>query len=143
MILESQVLALNAPSSRTVKDFRNWFKSKSIPVLWDRDEHLFENENDLVALAPVDTDRLNLFLKSYFAWFFKVRKSPFSSHLISRDAPCSKHHSQQLDQGNLLCRFLIYCITHEPIRRAPPETPPRPKASSSTSPNAASNAPVR
>ena len=142
MILESQVLALNAPSSRTVKDFRNLFKSKSIPILWGRDEHLFENENDLVALAPVDTDRLNLFLKSYFAWLFKVRHSPFSSHLKRRTFQ-QNAHLRQLDEGNFLCRFLIRRFTHEPTRRAPAETPSRPKASSSTSPNAASNAPVR
>ncbi|KAL9069730.1 MAG: hypothetical protein Q9161_005315 [Pseudevernia consocians] len=76
IILESKVLALNTPSSRTVKNFKKWFKSKSMPVLWGRDEHLFENETDLVALAPVDTDRLNLFLKSYFAWFFKDSSPP-------------------------------------------------------------------
>ena len=98
MVLESQILSLNSPSSRTLRIFKRWFKPSVKPALWGRDEHLFENENDLVALAPVDTDRLNLFLKSYFAWFFKVRKSPFSSHLISRDAPSSKHHSQQPDE---------------------------------------------
>ena len=110
MILESRVLALNAPSARTVKDFRNWFKSKSIPVLWGRDEHLFENENDLVALAPVDTDRLNLFLKSYFAWFFKVRKSPFSSQALYLPANtiCDSW------ANNFLCRYLIRRITHDP-----------------------------
>lgn len=43
-----------------------------MPVLWGRDSDLFENSRDLIALAPVDTDRLNVFLKSYFGWFLKV-----------------------------------------------------------------------
>lgn len=76
MVLESQILSLNAPSSRTLRAFKRWFKPSSTPALWGRDEHLFDKENDLVALAPVDTDRLHLFLKSYFAWFFKVRSLP-------------------------------------------------------------------
>ena len=76
MILESRVLALNAPSSRTLKNLKIWFKSTSVFALRGRDEHLFENEHDLVALAPVETDRLNLFLSSYFGWFFKVCDSP-------------------------------------------------------------------
>ena len=79
MILESRVLALNAPSSRTLKNFKIWFKSTSVFALRGRDEQLFDNENDLVALAPVETDRLNVFLSSYFGWFFKVRKLPFMS----------------------------------------------------------------
>lgn len=74
MILESQVLLLNSPSSRTLRDFKRWFKPSSTPALWDRDEHLFDNEQDLVALAPVDTDRLNLFLKSYLGFFFQVKE---------------------------------------------------------------------
>ena len=79
MILESLVLALNAPSSRTLKNFKIWFKSRSVFALRGRDEQLFDNENDLVALAPVETDRLNAFLSSYFGWFFKVCKLPFMS----------------------------------------------------------------
>ena len=77
MILESRVLALNAPSSRTVRNLKIWFKSTAVFALRGRDEQLFENENDLVALAPVETDRLNVFLSSYFGWFFKVCDSPF------------------------------------------------------------------
>jgi len=33
----------------------------------------------LVALAPVDTDRLNIFLKKYFGYFFKVSGLRFST----------------------------------------------------------------
>ncbi len=72
MVLESQVLALSPPTSRTLKAFRRVFTSEPIPVLWGRDRDLFNNERDLVALAPVDTDRLNIFLQTYFGWVFKV-----------------------------------------------------------------------
>ncbi len=33
----------------------------------------------MVALAPVDTDRLNIFLKKYFGYFFKVSGLRFST----------------------------------------------------------------
>lgn len=79
-MLESQVLSLSQPGPRTLKDFRRWFAtaanrgsdSNPPPALWGHDEKLFSNEHDLVALAPVDTDRLNIFLKTYFGYFFKV-----------------------------------------------------------------------
>lgn len=73
ILLESQILALSSPSSRTLHAFRKWFGLNAVPVLWGRDERLFDDERDLVALAPVDSDRLNLFLKTYFGWFFKQR----------------------------------------------------------------------
>ena len=41
-------------------------------MLWGRDKSLFDDSRDLVALAPVDTDRLNVFLKSYVGWLFQV-----------------------------------------------------------------------
>ncbi|KAL8959374.1 MAG: hypothetical protein Q9193_003752 [Seirophora villosa] len=71
LILESRVLRLNAPSSRTLKAFKTWFRSNSPPVLWGRDKNLFDNEADLAALAPVETDRLNIFLQTYFGWFLQ------------------------------------------------------------------------
>lgn len=74
IVLESQVLALSAPAPRTLEDFRRWYKSTSVPVLWGHDSHLFEDSRDLIALAPVDTDRLNVFLKSYFGWFLKEKR---------------------------------------------------------------------
>ena len=45
-----------------------------MPVLWGRDQELFKDERDLVALAPVDSDRLNEFLRNYLGWFFKVNQ---------------------------------------------------------------------
>jgi hypothetical protein len=72
LVLESNVLALAKPTSRTLRAFKRWFRSSAVPVLWGRDQELFEDERDLVALAPVDSDRLNEFLRNYFGWFFKV-----------------------------------------------------------------------
>ena len=72
LILESQVLALSSPSSQVTKDFKRWLTRDSLPVLWGHDEHLFDDERDLVALASVDTDRLNRLLMRYSGWFFRV-----------------------------------------------------------------------
>lgn len=91
MILESQILLLNSPSSRTLRDFKRWFKPSSTPALWERDEHLFDYKEDLVALAPVDTDRLNLFLKSYFGWFFQVKQKRSSKEGEHSKEPRSEH----------------------------------------------------
>ncbi|KAF6228585.1 hypothetical protein HO173_011820 [Letharia columbiana] len=78
LLLENRVLALAPPKSRTLKGFRKWFISKTIPVLWGQDQNLFTDERDLVALAPVETDRLDIFLQSYFSWFFKEKQQPES-----------------------------------------------------------------
>ncbi|KAL8706383.1 MAG: hypothetical protein Q9201_000528 [Fulgogasparrea decipioides] len=79
ILLESRILALNSPSSRTLHAFKRWFNLNSMPKLWGRDQHLFDDEQDLVALAPVDNDRLNLFLRTYFGWFFRQRDDEVSS----------------------------------------------------------------
>ncbi|KAL8971134.1 MAG: hypothetical protein Q9197_003437, partial [Variospora fuerteventurae] len=71
LILENQVLKLSAPTSRVLKAFKRWFQSNPLPVLWGRDKDLFRDERDLVALAPVETDRLNIFLQKYFGWFLR------------------------------------------------------------------------
>ena len=42
-----------------------------MPVLWDRDSHLLDDPEDLVALAPVDTNRLDTLLRSQCGWFFR------------------------------------------------------------------------
>jgi len=86
LLLESQVLSLSQPASSTLRDFRRWFDprstgvndSKKQPVLWGHDEKLFSDEHDLVALAPVDNDRLNIFLKAYFGYFFKEKRDELS-----------------------------------------------------------------
>ena len=118
IILESRVLALNTPSSRTVKNLKIWFKSTSIFALRGRDEHLFENKKDLVALAPVETDRLNVFLSSYFGWFLKVCKPPDVCALLNEAILGMR--------AEFLCRFLVrrIMIAHTSpeetsIRRSP------------------------
>ena len=73
MLLQSQILSLNPPSTLTLKALRHWFTSTSVPVLWGRDQHLFDDARDLAALAPVDTDRVNIFLQTHFGWFFRNR----------------------------------------------------------------------
>jgi hypothetical protein len=83
LLLESGVLALSKPEKRTLRAFKRWFSSsgvpelwgqdEDVPVLWGRDQDLFKDERDLVALAPVESDRLNEFLRKYFGWFLKVR----------------------------------------------------------------------
>ncbi|KAL8650993.1 MAG: hypothetical protein Q9210_003499 [Variospora velana] len=74
LILENQVLKLSAPTPRVLKAFKRWFQSNPRPVLWGRDKDLFREERDLVALAPVETDRLNIFLQTYFGWFLRERR---------------------------------------------------------------------
>ncbi|KAL8886834.1 MAG: hypothetical protein Q9205_006461 [Flavoplaca limonia] len=73
LVLESQVFALSRPASRVLRDFRRAFGKDTMPALWDRDEHLYDNERDLVALAPDDHDRLNMMLKDFFGFLFKSR----------------------------------------------------------------------
>ena len=72
LLLESHILALSSPTARSLKLFKFRFTLASIPVLWGYDEHLFDREKDLVALAPTDTDRLDQFLIAYFGWLFQV-----------------------------------------------------------------------
>jgi hypothetical protein len=73
LILESQILSLTAPGRHRLKNNRKWFTRTGAPALFGCDENLFSSERDLVALAPIDTDRLNIFLTKYFGYFLKVR----------------------------------------------------------------------
>ena len=61
-------------------------------MLWGRDEHLFSDERDLVALAPVETDRLNIFLKDHFGYFFKVNNSAYSNVKVTLTILRPKRH---------------------------------------------------
>ncbi|KAI4268343.1 MAG: hypothetical protein L6R38_007875, partial [Xanthoria sp. 2 TBL-2021] len=74
LVLESRVLALSAPTPRSLAMFKRWYLHHPRPVLWGRDKNLFGNEQDLVALAPVETDRLNIFLQKYLGWFLKEKR---------------------------------------------------------------------
>jgi len=44
-------------------------------VLLGRDTHLFDDKNDMVALAPLDDDRLSRLLRAVFGWCFEDRDS--------------------------------------------------------------------
>ncbi|KAL8668306.1 MAG: hypothetical protein Q9168_007064 [Polycauliona sp. 1 TL-2023] len=79
LVLESRVLALSAPTPRSLNIFKRWYLHHPRPVLWGRDKDLFRNEQDLVALAPVETDRLNIFLQEYLGWFLKEKRETSSS----------------------------------------------------------------
>ena len=72
------MLTLNAPSSRALKALKTWFTLHSVTSLWGRDRRLFDDEEDLMALAPVETDRLNIFLQNYFGLFFRYYRKGFS-----------------------------------------------------------------
>ncbi|KAL8916485.1 MAG: hypothetical protein Q9208_008488 [Pyrenodesmia sp. 3 TL-2023] len=98
LILENQVLKLSGPTPRVLKAFKRWFESNPLPVLWGRDKDLFRDERDLVALAPVETDRLNIFLQNYFGWFLKVSVEEVSSQItfygeVKTDKPSRRNAS--------------------------------------------------
>ena len=72
ILLQSNILALEGPTESTLDVFRRWYSPKfqgtAIPVLGGRDGDLLVDHEDLVALALVDQDRLNRFLRHYFGW---------------------------------------------------------------------------
>lgn len=71
LIQEQQVLAFKNPSQRPLATFRRYFfgGNRNHPddaILLGPDSHLLDNERDLVALAPMDDDRLSSFLRDNF-----------------------------------------------------------------------------
>ena len=42
-------------------------------MLWGRDQHLFDDNQDMVAITLVDSNRLNLFLRTHLGWLFRTR----------------------------------------------------------------------
>jgi hypothetical protein len=73
--LESQVLALKKPTQRTLRNVKRWFSNGGQTVLLGRDSQLFDNEDDMVVLAPMDDDRLSRLLRAVLGWFFEVSSS--------------------------------------------------------------------
>lgn len=73
-MLQSQVQSLQRPTPRVLQAFRHWFREGGVPKLGGHDANMLEHEHmhDLVALAPIDEDRLNLLLQDYLGWFFRV-----------------------------------------------------------------------
>ncbi|CZR65468.1 uncharacterized protein PAC_15368 [Phialocephala subalpina] len=103
LLLESDMHKLERPSQRTVSTLREWFHANNVPVLSGLDKTLLNDEftEDLVALAPVDTDRLNMFLQNNLGYLLRARKkiypisrrvnkmSPRQRIKISRTKTCS------------------------------------------------------
>lgn len=75
LIQEQQVLAFKNPSKRPLKTFRRYFFGGhgDDPILLGEDGNLLDDERDLVALAPVDDDRLGSFLRDNFGCCCEVR----------------------------------------------------------------------
>ena len=73
-MLQSQIHSLQRPTPRVLRAFRHWFREGNVPKLGGHDANMLEAEHmhDLVALAPVDQDRLNLFLQDNLGWLFRV-----------------------------------------------------------------------
>lgn len=75
LLLESQVLALKKPSQRTFKNVKRWFRNGGQTVLLGRDSHLFDDEHDMVALAPLDDDGLSRVLRAVLGWFLEASRT--------------------------------------------------------------------
>ncbi|KAL2060237.1 hypothetical protein VTL71DRAFT_9632 [Oculimacula yallundae] len=76
LLQEQQVLALKNPSQRPLATLRRYFfgGKRDGAILSDRDAHMLDDERDLVALAPVDDDRLGSFLRDHFGCCCRDRK---------------------------------------------------------------------
>jgi hypothetical protein len=62
---------------------REEFQNGGQMVLLGRDAHLFDNEDDMVALAPLDDDRLSRLLRAVLGWFLETGKAVTSlMHVI-------------------------------------------------------------
>lgn len=73
-MLQSQIQSLQKPTPRVLRVFRHWFREGDVPKLGGHDANMLEHEHmhDLVALAPIDQDRLNLLLQDHLGWLFKA-----------------------------------------------------------------------
>lgn len=79
-MLESTLLSIKEPSSRTLKAFQNVFNNvnptkpkDSFPTLGGSSAELYDHKDDLMMLvADGQEDRLTALLRHYFAVFFTV-----------------------------------------------------------------------
>ncbi|CAD6582030.1 MAG: hypothetical protein ASARMPREDX12_000737 [Alectoria sarmentosa] len=104
---------------RKVKEYRRRsiaFGKPNIDLESPSSKHLFDKEKDLVALAPVDTDRLNQFLAIYFGWLFREKRDDrlppnmfsFPERRIQRaGAVISTLLSAVLLIGAIICLLLV------------------------------------
>jgi len=93
--------------------FKQWFTSASTLVLWGRNGELCKDEGDLVALAPVETDRLNILLQSYRGWFFRKNRQSNSEPDLhdSINEVFYYPHRQIQRAGAVILFFLEYYTT--------------------------------
>jgi hypothetical protein len=81
VLLESALLSLKPPPSRTLTAFRNVFhnvggKFPEFPMLDGRSAEILDNTDDLMALHPrTDEDRLTQFMRNYLPILFVVSPS--------------------------------------------------------------------
>jgi hypothetical protein len=79
LLLESTLICIKPPTSRTLEAFQNVFHNineagETFPSLRGNSASLYDNRNDLVALATfTEEDRLTSFLRHYCAILFTVR----------------------------------------------------------------------
>lgn len=78
-----------------------------MPVLWDRDAHLLDDPEELVALAPVDTNRLDTLLRSQCGWFF--RSCP-EMDLESNEKDLYYFPEQRIQQAGALISAVLSAI---------------------------------
>jgi hypothetical protein len=81
MLLESTLISIKPPTSRTLEAFQNVFNNKNkvgetAPSLLGSGSSLYDDRNDLIAIAASgDEDRLTSFLRHYCAILFAVSLS--------------------------------------------------------------------
>lgn len=91
LIQEQQVLAFKRPSARPLATFRKYFfggdgNDTPNPILDEQDEYMLDDPRDLVALAPMDDDRLGSFLRNQFGWCCQVRMERRANSFYSKSS---------------------------------------------------------
>ncbi|KAE8446491.1 hypothetical protein EG329_011954 [Mollisiaceae sp. DMI_Dod_QoI] len=96
LLLQSEIHKLERPSSRTITNLRDWFHANNVPVLGGLDKTLLDDNftEDLVALAPVDTDRLNIFLQNNFGYLLRAHKM---QHLFAPELELKRRRYKKKD----------------------------------------------
>ena len=108
LLLESKVLSLRQPDKRTLSVFKNWFSS-GVPVLWGRDKTVYDNEDDLAALAPTEPDRLNLFLQRNFGWLLRQQDAEKDS-THNRNARMFYYSHDRIQMASVVLSILFSAV---------------------------------
>lgn len=93
MLLQSQIASLERPSQRALTALRSWISGnglrpdgKYLPIIRGKDEHTYDNEDDLVALrTPSDKDALSQFLQDHWRPVGKLNRSSFGGTAYFRE----------------------------------------------------------